>query len=40
MNNLKFARGDFQLRQCHIAQQLALRSALNIGVAALSSILH
>jgi hypothetical protein len=29
-----------QLQQRHMTQQLALRSALNIGVAALSSILH
>jgi hypothetical protein len=27
MNDLKFARGDFQLRQLPIAQQLALPSA-------------
>ena len=30
------SRGDFQLRQCGIAQQLALPCALNVDVAALS----
>jgi hypothetical protein len=38
MKRIKFAVRE--LRQRRIAQQLALRSALNIGVAALSPILH